>query len=213
VGAGGDDVSVPERVSMCMELAEAHGIQGCVSARFQGFQGRLADVPPLQLMHGKVKILAPADTAWLKWSRPGKVPGMPGAALMYNRKLFELFSPIPPGVMAEDAVMRCRALMSGLGVAWTSAGLVHYRIHDANVSSGVGKDVYEQRVLFSKAVVYRDFLEFRRKFPELYPDEVWERMSRYFKTYLFRSIVIARQNEVGRVRSFLLRLIGLRRLR
>ena len=130
---------------------------------------------------------------------------------MWNRKLFDYFSPFPSGVVAEDLLLGCRALISGLGIGYTSAGLVHYRKHDTNVYSGVKKEEFERKVFFSRAVVHRDLLEFRRKSPETYSDQIWEKMTAFFETSLFRSIVVSRRNAIGRFRSRMLFLIGFRR--
>lgn len=210
VAAAGDDISIPERVAKCMEIVMTHGELGCISGRFHGFSGQFKDEKKRAQIQDVVKVIRGTDTSWLGYSRRGKIPGMPGCSAMWNRKLFELFSSIPLGVVAEDVVLRCRALISGLGVGFTSAGLVYYRAHDENCSSGVQKELYERRVFFSKAVAYRDLLEYRKNHPNLYSDEIWERMIRYFETYLFRSIVIVRRNEVGRFWSQILYLIGFR---
>jgi len=211
VMAGGDDVSVSERVSKSMEVIFRHGELGGVFGRCHEFSGEFQDLgkwKPAHAVDGNVVRGDPDE--WLNHSKKGKILGTPGCVAMWNKKLFDQFKPMPSGVLAEDVVLGCRALFSGLGVGFTSAGLVHYRKHDANSYAGVGKELFERRIFFTRAVVHRDLLEFRKKHPGLYTDAKWDHIIHYFETTLFRSIVIVRRKTIGRVWSRILFLIGFR---
>lgn len=211
VMAGGDDISMPDRVMASMKVVQEHGELGGVFGRCHEFSGEFQDLgkwEPAHAFDGNVVRGDPDE--WLSHSKKGKILGTPGCVAMWNKKLFDQFNPMPSGVLAEDVVLGCRALFSGAGVGFTSAGLVHYRKHDANSYAGVSKELFERRILFTRAVVLRDVLEFRKKYPGLYADAIWNRIICYFETTLFRSIVIARRKTIGRFWSRILFLIGFR---
>jgi glycosyltransferase involved in cell wall biosynthesis len=210
--AGGDDVSVPDRVERSMTVIRKYGELGGVFGRYHEFSGQFEDVGcwmPSHAVDGVV--IRGGDKQWLNYSRRGKILGMPGCVAMWNRKLFEHFSPMPFGTVAEDVVLGARALISGLGIAYTSAGLVHYRAHNTNCYNGINRGEFERQIFFSRAVVHRDLLEFRKKHPNLYSNELWGQITYYFETVLFRSVVIIRRAELGRIWSRLLYMIGFQR--
>ena len=155
-----------------------------------------------------MEIITGESEAWFEQAWKGKFIGVSGSVAMWNRKLFDLFSPFPSGVLAEDLILGNRALISGLGIGFTPAKMVHYRIHEANVYSGVKKEVFEQRVFFSRAVVQRDFMEFRKRCPEHCTEERWQKISDCIEAMLFRSIVIIRRPLIGKFLSRLLFVIG-----
>lgn len=211
--AGGDDVSLPERVSKSVEVVEQHGELGGVFGRCHEFSGEFRDEgkwEPEHAVDGKV-VRGGNPEDWFSHARKGKVLGTPGCVAMWNKKLFDEFSPMSSGVLAEDLVLGCRALFSGLGVGFTSAGFVQYRKHDSNCYCGVSKELFERRLLFSRAVIHRDLMEYRKKHPDLYPSETWEKVIRLYETTLFRSIVIARRNDIGRLWSRILFFAGFRK--
>lgn len=217
VMAGGDDISMPDRVAKSMEVVERHGELGAVFGRCRGFSGTFNASADLESGKWEPEIAAtewivrdrPED--WLSFSRKGKVLNAPGSLAMWNRKLFTRFSPMVDGVIAEDLLLGCRALFSGMGVAYTPAKMVHFRVHDANCFNGVSKELFARRALFTWAMIHRDVLALQRKEPGLYDPAMWDKIIRYYETALYRAIVVARRNDIGRFWSRLLFLIGFRR--
>lgn len=61
----------------------------------------------------------------------------PGEA--WHRRLFDVFGPLPPGVMTEDKSVAFRAALLG-GVVYASLPVVRYRIHGANISRNTRRD-------------------------------------------------------------------------
>ena len=212
VMADGDDISLPNRVEKLMDVVFEYGELGAVFGRYHAFSDQFVDEGNWKPDHAKdgyiIRGRNPAD--WFTNSKKGKVVGMPGGVGMWNKKLFKDFSPLPPGVIAGDFILGCRALFSGLGVGFTSAKMVHYRNHESNIYNGVRRELWEKRVFFSKAVIYRDLMEYRKKNPDVYSKEVWDQIFCYFETMLFRSTVILRRIFLGRFWSRVLFLIGLK---
>ncbi len=64
-------------------------------------------------------------------ARAGMTLLAPGEA--WHRRLFDVFGPLPPGVMTEDKSVAFRAALLG-GVVYTSLPVVRYRTHGANIS-------------------------------------------------------------------------------
>lgn len=56
-----------------------------------------------------------------------------GGALAFRRELFDRFGPLPTGVHAEDFLLKYRAMLCG-SIACLEDRLVHYRLHDANLT-------------------------------------------------------------------------------
>lgn len=211
VMAAGDDISLPNRVESSMKVIEKYGELGGVFGRYHAFCNEFIDEGKWGPSHAKDGVLFSGDAEeWLKYSNRGKTIGTPGAVAMWNRKLFDLFSPMPSGVLAEDVVLGARAFIAGLGIAFTSAKIVKYRLHDMNNYSGVKKEIFERRVFFSRALIHRDLLEFRKKNPDQYSEEHWGKMVCFIETILFRSIVICRKPVLGKIWSKILFFIGFR---
>jgi len=216
VMAGGDDVSMPDRVAESISVVERHGELGAVFGRCRGFSGRFSGLQDMDSgkwepeIAAKEWIIRDNPDTWLSFSRKGKLINTPGSVAMWNKKLFAGFSPMVEGVIAEDLLLGCRALFSGMGIAYTPAKMVHFRVHDANCFNGVSKELFARRALFTYSTVHRDVLQLRKKQPGLYSAETWEKIIRYYETALFRTIVIARRNDIGRLWSRLLFLIGFR---
>ncbi len=209
VMAGGDDVSLPERTSASMQVVFEHGELGGVFGRYHEFTEVFRDAgnwKPYHAVDGKVVKGDPSN--WILRSKKGQVIGTPGATGMWNRKLFMEFPPIPEGAQIEDLLLGYRALMCGLGVGYTSKGVVQYRVHGNNVSAGVERSTFARRTFFSKAIIWRDLEHLRRKNPNLYAEAEWDRITRTVETMVFRTIVISCTKSHGPIKTPLLLQLG-----
>jgi glycosyltransferase involved in cell wall biosynthesis len=212
VMAGGDDISLPGRVSLSMDVIQREGELGAVIGRFHPFTGVFRDTGEWQPKYSvDGYVLKPGSDDWFKLSSRGKLVGMPGAVAMWNRKLFTLFGPISELVIAEDVVLANRCLISGLGVGFSGQNFVLYRCHDNNIYSGSSKSEFERKVFNSRAFALYDLRLFRRKFPDLHTPRYWQRVTQLLEGTLFRSIVQIRKPYIGRLKSRCLYWLGLRR--
>lgn len=211
VTAAGDDISLSNRVADSCQVVEKYGEVGGVFGRFHSFRGEFRDNGqwgPSHAMDGLV--ISGSNTAWIDRFERGESFGTPGCVAMWNRKLFDQFGPIPNGVIAEDVVLGNRAFFSGMGVGFTAAHMVLYRCHDANACAGKNKSVFFRKALFSSAVSHHELLNFRRNCPEIYTDKDWNRIIGLIEASIFQTIVSARRNELGWVRSALILIVGVR---
>ena len=117
--AAGDDVSLPQRCERVMQAWTESG------QRLDLIAAALIDVDEAGRPGATI---TPSDLAtyrnaadWL--ARP---PFVVGAAQAWTRRVFELFGPLPKGVVAEDLIMVLRAVMSG-GAVTLAEPLVRYR--------------------------------------------------------------------------------------
>lgn len=122
----GDDISLPERVSVTAQAWEATGHLADLLA---------CDVIDMSFENKDLGTLQVDDLAQWRgveaWAR--KRPYVIGAGHAVTRRLFERFGPLQPGVMEEDQVNTLRALCSGGAVTMRRA-LVRYR--RGGISSG-----------------------------------------------------------------------------
>jgi len=125
VPAAGDDISLPNRAETTHAVwakcswpdylffgIEVFSDHGKMSRRFV-FNPETATPRGMIEHYGGLTLLAPAE-AW-------------------HRRLFDVFGPLPPGVMTEDKSIAFRAALLG-GVVYVSYPLVRYRLHDGNIS-------------------------------------------------------------------------------
>jgi glycosyltransferase involved in cell wall biosynthesis len=117
--AGGDDVSLPERVSTVVNFWLAHDGQPDLIAAY------LFDMAQSGEILGTIRIAKLEEYRTLDdWSRAP--PHVIGAAQTWTRRLFDRFGGIPKGVVGEDMVMAFRAI--GLASAITlPQPLINYR--------------------------------------------------------------------------------------
>ena len=71
------------------------GEVACISARFDNSYNAAIEEALVSKKSDKVKFISGKKLDWLKLTRRGKLPGIPGCSVMWNRKLFEIFPPIP----------------------------------------------------------------------------------------------------------------------
>ncbi|QHI68083.1 glycosyltransferase [Tichowtungia aerotolerans] len=209
--AGGDDVSVPERVNRSMEIIFRNGELGGVFGMYHEFSGTFQDSGNWKPRTFKEDhVVAGGPNQWIRRSKKGRFVVGPGCTAMWNKKLFTDFPPIPEGVMVEDIILGYRALISGMGVGAVSSGMVYYRVHGSNICAGVDRPIFAQRSLFAKAVLVRDVLYLKKKSPELYSEHDWNRILFTAKTMLYRAVVLSRTEHLGKFITRLLLLLGLK---
>jgi glycosyltransferase involved in cell wall biosynthesis len=117
--AGGDDVSLPSRVSTVVNFWLAHERKPDLIAAY------LYDMDQSGQILGTIRIAKLEEFRTLDdWSR--SPPHVIGAAQAWTRRLFDRFGGMPKGVVGEDMVMAFRAI--GLASAITlPEPLVNYR--------------------------------------------------------------------------------------
>lgn len=209
VAAAGDDISYPERTSIYVNLIREFGEVACISARFDNSYNTAIEETVISKKSDKVKFISGKKLDWLKLTRRGKLPGIPGCSVMWNRKLFEIFPPIPQGVMAEDVILKCRAFISGLGIIFTSSKVVYYRSHDNNQSSGLKSYIHEKNVFYAKATAYKELIQFSKDNPNIYSKNQWNKVFCFFEEYLYRAVVLRRSKTLGRFLTSILLFLGL----
>ena len=209
IAAGGDDISYPERTSVYVNLIREFGEVACISARFDNSYNAAIEEALVSKKSDKVKFISGKKLDWLKLTRRGKLPGIPGCSVMWNRKLFEIFPPIPQGVMAEDVILKCRAFISGLGIIFTSSKVVYYRSHDNNQSSGLKSYIHEKNVFYAKATAYKELIQFSKDNPNIYSKNQWNKVFCFFEEYLYRAVVLRRSKTLGRFLTSILLFLGL----
>lgn len=135
VASAGDDVSLPERTEklttswVCNKRPPAI----CSGHTLIGEDG--------QVLPGELASKANSETGYpnepilraLSFAKE-EVPTPFGCAAAWERKLFEIFGPLPPNVTNEDNVLGFRAAILG-GALFIDDVLVKYRIHGANAWS------------------------------------------------------------------------------
>ncbi|WP_232507706.1 glycosyltransferase [Ghiorsea bivora] len=122
--ASGDDISMPNRVERIVEEWE-HGAVGIFSnAEVIDSRGR----PCGLFMHQGYKHL----TSWKDMVALGG-HGAWGCSFAWDRKICEVFGPIPVNILGEDASIPFRCALLGK-VAYIDEPLVQYRDHGKNIS-------------------------------------------------------------------------------
>ena len=117
--AGGDDISLPERVSRVVDFWLANDKEPDLIGAY------LVDTSESGETLGVIRIDMLDDYKTLDdWSN--KPPHVIGAAQAWTRRLFDHFGGIPKGVVGEDMLMAFRAIASG-GARTLPVPLVHYR--------------------------------------------------------------------------------------
>jgi glycosyltransferase involved in cell wall biosynthesis len=125
VGAAGDDVSMPTRVSKLVEVwlrgeRTAHSIYS--NADVIDASGRYVR---------DAQFHAPCGDPLTQIG--GFMDGVQGASHAWTREVFRVFGPILPDTICEDRVIPLRSMLLG-GIAYCPEPLVKYRVHGGNIS-------------------------------------------------------------------------------
>jgi glycosyltransferase involved in cell wall biosynthesis len=214
VFAGGDDISLPNRVSDSLRIIEEHGEVGGVFGRYHKFYEKFKDVgnwtPNLTTDNSAIKC---NNLEWLHRLERGENLAMPGCVAMWNRKLFDIFGELPEGVITEDVVLGYRSLFCRLGLAYTSSHFTLYRIHQNNVCSGQNYSVYCRKYFYSTAVIHRDLFRLKKDAPSCYSNIEWHQLITEIEKMVFKTLANSRVNESGLIRSIIVLLVGVKKER
>lgn len=122
--SAGDDVSVPNRVEKLVEQWEAGAVGVFSNAEVIDEQGNEKGLFMHKGYHHfstwQEMIIVGSHGAW-------------GATFAWDKKVFDLFGPLPLDILGEDAIIPFRCALLG-GVAYVDEALVQYRDHGGNVS-------------------------------------------------------------------------------
>jgi glycosyltransferase involved in cell wall biosynthesis len=142
VAAAGDDVSLPRRVETTHAVWE-----GCSRPDylFFGIEVFSDDASATKQFVFDPETLTPLGMI----GNCGMTLVAPAEA--WHRRVFEVFGPLPPGIMTEDKSIAFRAALLG-GVVFTSYPLVRYRIHGGNISRDVHCDRQGRRAARSRSL-------------------------------------------------------------
>jgi len=117
--AGGDDISLPERVSTVVNFWLEHGSKPDLIGAY------LFDMDQSGQRLGTIQIARLEEYRTLDdWSR--SPPHVIGAAQAWTRRLFDRFGGMPKGVVGEDMVMAFRAIGTATAIT-LPVPLVNYR--------------------------------------------------------------------------------------
>ena len=129
--AAGDDVSMPDRVERLVECW-ASGGRETYSVFSNGWVIDEDDRPE--------RIFYPSPPNPAEYELEGLLRDgskLLGAAHAWDRRVFEVFGPLPSGVVYEDWAIAFRSALLGR-IDYVDAMLVHYRRHGGNVFLGSG---------------------------------------------------------------------------
>lgn len=126
VGAAGDDISKPERVSNTVNaflMSPEKILSVWSSARYIDAAGKLIERP------------FPKPTApYSERSMAQNVCPVIGATHAWDRTVFDFFGPLDQGVMFEDNAISFRSYLIG-DIKFLAEDLVDYRFHDNNITN------------------------------------------------------------------------------
>ncbi|MGY0652465.1 glycosyltransferase family 2 protein [Luteimonas sp. A537] len=128
--AAGDDVSLPNRVSLTVELF----------SEFPDAKAVLLSADVIDDHSSTSGEILVADTRAVTQSLEHLLDGSSktmGASRAFRRELFDFFGPLQPDCPTEDTPILLRSLLCGTNVLSSSKG-IRYRRHDANISTAEG---------------------------------------------------------------------------
>ena len=179
VGASGDDISEPERISALVAgvMSENDAVAAaCGWQRIDAQGNPLATSQPTRFTLGAVHRLGEYD--WVDGFQRGVDTGIPGMCAMWHRSLFTDFPAMGEGIVGEDIVLGFRAYLTG-SVVFISQSLLRYRTHDANVCGFSGDNegwMEDRRIQFcrnSRASIEMnrsDYRHYLARNPEIHED-------------------------------------------
>jgi len=127
VAAGGDDISLPERVS---DIIEAWKNEGKI---YLSMCSDMLTINEIGTPVNQLPIMKPITFDKVLHS---KTRWMNGATHAWHKSLFEIFGPLREDVVSEDKVIGFRSLLLGQKIGYIEKILVKYRSHVGNVTSG-----------------------------------------------------------------------------
>ena len=177
VAAGGDDISLPERVEkLYAAYASSNGkaLSLYSNATIINEQGEREG----QYLSGRGQ-----DQPSARWMAE-HISAVLGCAHAWDRQVFDLFGPIQKEVFNEDMVIPFRAALIG-EIKYIDEPLVLYRLHDNNAhfkkSEGMksGRDLYAVllKPADSKIAIYKNRLQDLETLARLFPERSDECLS------------------------------------
>ena len=133
VGAAGDDVSCPDRVTRLMRLFADETVLCAFSNASVIDEHGSVQRPHYRNQPPRMDL----------WDYSNPYAGVLGATAAYRRSVFTDFGPLAADLIYEDRVLSVRAAIAGR-IVYTDEKLVLYRRHDSNVWNGIMLQ-FEQR--------------------------------------------------------------------
>lgn len=133
--AAGDDISEPHRTTLLAEVWKSRGASGvCSNAIIIDSEGIGDRLFSSSKFSPSVRELNWQDMI----TGSGKGPPIFGAAMSWDRAVFDVFGPLPANTRNEDQIIPFRAALLE-GVHFLNQALVYYREHGGNLSFWVKK--------------------------------------------------------------------------
>lgn len=154
VMAAGDDISLPQRTRVLVDTwIKASKPLGSIHSAVEilSYSSTVSGT----VVHGSSKF--PEQTI-IQCIRTGAI-GILGATVAVTHKLFDLFGPLPEGVLFEDRIIAFRSLLAGTAI-YCPEVLVKYRRHQENIT---GNEIYSDALRWSRwidgvIINYQSFL-------------------------------------------------------
>jgi glycosyltransferase involved in cell wall biosynthesis len=139
--AAGDDISLPDRVAETYKCWEADGKKALAlftQANYLDYKG---------IVHGQVLSRVTPEMLTVDWMIRN-APIAHGFGLVLNRRLFDIFGPLPDDILREDVVLPVRAAILE-PLKYIEMPLVYYRRHNQNLSRVPGVDIFKKNDFFT----------------------------------------------------------------
>jgi glycosyltransferase involved in cell wall biosynthesis len=174
VAAGGDDVSLPERVE---KLFAAYDLS---NRKAMSLYSNATIINEGGQPGGPYLIGRGPDQLSARWMAE-HISGVLGCAHAWDRRVFDLFGPIQKEVLNEDMVIPFRSALIG-EVKYIDEPLVLYRLHGDNAhfkeSKGIkcGRDLHAALLIpaDSKIAIYKNRLQDLDTLARLFPERIDE---------------------------------------
>lgn len=127
--AAGDDISLPERTSLSVQLTQAHPASHVISLGLCSF----SNSQPPRLEKPNASQEQQVEKFSINDYLQGRCKNGSGASRIYSRSIFEIFGPIEANCPTEDSTLLLRGLLLG-EISVSAYTGVYYRTHDTNLS-------------------------------------------------------------------------------
>lgn len=141
VVSGGDDISLPQRVSRLVEKWQATGAMALASDWLE------IDEDSRLLGTGVKHPVAPGNVVWQYFRNKQDRPFIAGTASAYDRRLLDRLPPTSERISHEDSLLTTLATAWQLPIETVGEPLVHYRQHAASYSKQTIHETGYRRVL------------------------------------------------------------------
>ena len=143
--AAGDDISLPERTELSCRLLSQYPEAGSLSFDFTKIDSSFKKASTASAaVSSTVSNISKVRLCSLRDYIVKDIIIYNGCARTFDRKLLDIFGPIPDISPEEDAVLALRAVLSGLNMS-APQKMVLYRVHSDNITKK-----YEQDIVYLK---------------------------------------------------------------